>query len=857
MPFALVKIVFSILMLCYTFLALPLKAQNDIYVDKNGVMRWERDSVALTGFGVNYTLPFAHAYRAADSLGVKHEDAIDEDVYHFARLGLDLYRIHVWDTEISDTLGNLLDNEHLRLLDYTVAAMKRRGMKIVMTPIAYWGGGWPEPDTPTPGFSGKYGKDASLTHPEAIKAQERYLNQFLEHVNTYTGSAYKYDPDVLAFEISNEPKHDEPIEDVTDFIDRMVSAMRETGTGKPIFYNMSHSIHLVEGYFNADIQGGTFQWYPTNLLAGHELKGNYLPNVDQYSIPFEDDERFKSMAKIIYEFDPADIGASYMYPAMARSFRTAGMQLAAQFSYDAAFMAPYNTEYGTHYMNLPYAPEKALSLKIAAEAFRNVPHYEDYGIYPDNTQFGDFRVDYESDLAEMVTATKFYYTNNTEAQPSTPDQLESIAGFGNSTVVNYEGRGAYFLDKIETGIWRLEVMPDAIWVRDPFEKISFKNKVAVLNWRQWEMQLNLPDLGENYIIEAINDGNAHTTALENGSFSVKPGTYLLKSENNAAKLQPNSEWETMVLNEFFAPETSLETTVVQHDAPRAITKGRKLEVKADVFTKEEANDVYLQVLHVGRSGRLPMKRTSGYTYEVMIPDTLVHEGFLEYHIVVKAGGKQQTFPKGNEGQPGDWDFYDESPYKVRVLPENEPLYLFSAHEDASKLIWQWQPGVTAGAFATAQPGRDEFRVALDSIPKQGTDELRHYAMRYYFGENIAGRQHELHSKTKLILHGRSDDQEGLPVEIALIMKNGTAFGGTVMVTRGADDYEISIDALTQVKLVNLPRPYPDFLPYYFEGKTQSFSIDQIEMLQIGIGAEIAEDELDALHFMAIESIRLE
>ena len=44
--------------------------------------------------------------------GVDRKTAIDRDVYHMARLGLNAYRIHIWDVEISDAEGNLLENEH-------------------------------------------------------------------------------------------------------------------------------------------------------------------------------------------------------------------------------------------------------------------------------------------------------------------------------------------------------------------------------------------------------------------------------------------------------------------------------------------------------------------------------------------------------------------------------------------------------------------------------------------------------------------------------------------------------------------------------------------------------------------------
>ncbi len=51
-----------------------------------------------------------------------------------------------------------------------------------------------------------------------------------------------------------------------------------------------------------------------------------------------------------FEFDASDVLESYMYPAMARSFRTAGFQWATQFAYDPMATAYANTEYQTHYL---------------------------------------------------------------------------------------------------------------------------------------------------------------------------------------------------------------------------------------------------------------------------------------------------------------------------------------------------------------------------------------------------------------------------------------------------------------------------------------------------------------------------
>jgi hypothetical protein len=429
--------------------------KQDVFVDNDGVLRWGGTNKEVHGFGTNYTAPFAHVYRTAKKQGVDLKKAIDNDVYHFARLCLDLYRVHVWDTEISDSLGNLLQNEHLELFDYLIEKLKERNINFIITPIAYWGNGWPEPDEDTPGFSNKYGKENSLTDPAAIKAQENYLAQFLNHKNQYTGVAYKNEPNLIAFEVSNEPHHAGTPDEVTAFVQKMVDAMCGTGTKKPIFYNVSHSIELEEAYFDGDIQGGTFQWYPTGLGFGKELEGNLLPNVNEYDIPFDDVIKSHHAAKIVYEFDSADVLKNYTYPAMARSFRKAGIQLATQFAYDPTFMAYANTEYNTHYMNLAYTPQKALALAIAARVFHKIPMGSDFGTYPANLEFDDFKISYEENLSTYNSEEEFIYANTNEIDLKSPKKLQHLAGFGNSKVVNYTGTGAYFLDKLKNGVWRL------------------------------------------------------------------------------------------------------------------------------------------------------------------------------------------------------------------------------------------------------------------------------------------------------------------------------------------------------------------------------------------------------------------
>jgi hypothetical protein len=305
-PFKLSVLILSAAALCT---AHHSKAQG-YHVDRNGLIRDSKTRAEVSFYGVNYTLPFAHAYRMHKALGVDMRKAIDKDVYHFSRLGFNAYRIHVWDVEISDLQGNLLENEHLDLFDYLVLKLKERGIRLVITPIAYWGNGYPERDEPQQGFSARWAKREVNRNDTAIAAQENFLRQFVSHVNPYTGTAYGKEPDVVGFEINNEPTNDTEPAFTTAYVNRMVAAIRSTGCRAPIFYNMSHNFQNTQAFYDAKVDGGTFQWYPSGLVAGRTRTGNFLPAVDSYPIPFDSIRNFNKRA-LSFQLRGMGIGTVY------------------------------------------------------------------------------------------------------------------------------------------------------------------------------------------------------------------------------------------------------------------------------------------------------------------------------------------------------------------------------------------------------------------------------------------------------------------------------------------------------------------------------------------------------------------
>ena len=635
--------------------------KNEIYIDKKGILRLQADNREASYFGVNYTLPFAYGYRSHKKLNIDLEKAIDNDVYHLARLGINAFRVHVWDTEISDSLGNLKNNEHLRLFDYLISELEERNIRILITPIAFWGNGYPDQDEKTGSFVELYSKAGAVVDERAFVAQERYLDQFFSHVNPYTKKSYGNDPFVIAAEVNNEPKHSGPKARATEYVNRMVNAIRKTGWSKPIFYNISESPTYADAVAASNADGFSFQWYPTGLVAGHEQQGNLLPHVDRYKIPFDTIPAFKNKPRMIYEFESADVLKPYMYPAMARSFKTAGMQWATQFAYDPMGTAYANTEYQTHYLNLAYTPSKAISLLIASRVFQHMPAYQDFGRFPANSSFAGFKLDSELGAAEMNTEKEYYYTSGSSSKPVNVKALQHIAGVGSSAVLEYPGNGAYFLDKVKDGVWRLEVMPDVKTLADPFGKNELDKPVTTTVWNKHDMVITLPNLGANFKITPVNDGNNYQARVAGGKFTIVPGTYLLQRKGVAFNLASQSKLGVLGYREFVAPEKtyspSLEATASQGaEANRqnfstlVLFDGTDKHGNVSVYSPEWETDPYAFVWSDGEGGSLNLThkpsgkgQKGGFQVYVSTLVADVNAKMPDYKVIsIAVEGRKQT-----------------------------------------------------------------------------------------------------------------------------------------------------------------------------------------------------------------------
>jgi hypothetical protein len=819
---------------------------RSVYLDDGGIIRWKDNNEEVALFGANYCLPSASDYRAAGYITNDRKKVIDQDMAHFARMGWDGLRICLWgDWENSDSLGNLVVNDHLDIMDYLIFKARERGIYMLFTPITTYSSMWPEGegDTTATGFSKYYRRNELGINPDAIAAQVNYLKQIMNHVNPYTGNALKDEPSILFIEMINEPDHHRiDTSGSIDYINKLVDAVRSTGCDKILFHNYSQDTALGYALRESEIQGVSFAWYPSGLVSGRTLQGNYLRTVDDF--PPMSNPEISKMPRIVYEFDSPDMYNGYMYPAIVRTFRSAGAQFAAMFSYDMMVTAPYNLGWQTHFLNMVYTPNKSVSAIIAGEVMKQLPLWETYGKYPGNTLFGPFRVNYEENLSEMVTADKFMYSNNTVTDHQQPDSLVKIVGCGSSPLVIYEGKGIYFLDKIRKGIWRLEVYPDAIIINDPFARPGKDKVVSRLIYRPWAMTVKLPDLGDEFKAYCISKGNAYNPVVEKSKFDIYPGIYILYKGNRPDKADLPEYIGNICMDEFICNEAEklpLQVNLIANDKYLVV---QPVEIKAEIIDDKTPEEVMLHIRGKGNRYRwfqtFNMEHKEGYTYSVSIDSGKLGEGWFEYAITVKTNDSLITFPSEIKGRPDQWGFTGNKFWEAKIVRPQTPLLLFNPEQDLNKMAFtRIGDAIRFGIFEMKPSdvnGRAVFRLYF---PISFNRTLDDYTMSLTVKERIDSRKEEIKAAKSLRINARGSTGQ-LAAFITLVESDGTSWSKKIILSKDWKDIIIPVNELSISKGVKLPQGFPQRWNYWIEpatgrgGPGDHVHMDKVERLQISL-----------------------
>ena len=843
-------------------------ASRAVYLDNDGVIRWRDDRSEVALFGANYVLPTASDYRAAGYLHADRKRMIDEDMAQLARMGWDGLRLAFWgDWEAADSVGNLLANDHLDLLDYLIARARERGIYMLLSPIELYSSNWPdamERDSAMPGFGRIFGKQRMGLDPAAIAAQVNYLRQLLTHVNPYTGVALKDEPAIPFIELVNEPwHHPEDMEGSIRYLNALTDAIRSTGCTKIVFHNVSQDFRIAEAVRRSRVQGVTFHQYPTGLVAGYALEGNYLRAVDGY--PDMQRPELARMPRIVYEFETADLLSGTMYPAMIRNFRGAGAQFAAMFAYDFLRTASRNLGWQTHYLNLVYTPRKAMSAVIAAEAMRRLPRMRSYGPYPLNTTFGEFHVSADSDLSELLAREVFLYAGSTRSAPPDPAALVRVAGYGSSPVVTYEGEGVYFLDRVRAGLWRLEVYPDAVPVRDPFEPPNPGKLVTRAISRAWPMTVTLPDLGATFTVQPVAAGSAAVSQAAGGRFTVTPGVYVLSASGLVDAATLPAALGRLGFAEYHAPPADTLPPTVLPLAPPAALAGQALELRVRVvdLTPPDSAKLFIRPAAGGFWRPFPMRPAGGYDYTADLPGAALPEGPHQFLVTTFRGGTPATYPGALRLRPTDWDYFGRLSWVLDVVDARTPLRLFDPGSDVGRVAFSrigdaGRTGLFGIEYSRAS-GRPVLHLALPA--RAGGPDGDDYTVSLVVTGRVRARQETISAADSVHVRVRGLGPRQV-LHVTLMEDDGTSWTAPLTVDSTWADRSLPLSAFTVGRGVLLPEGFPGEWNYWVGpaagrgGAGDHLRPDHLERLQLSLRREAGVTPAPGTYGVEVEEVTL-
>lgn len=552
-------------------------------------------------WGVNYLAPFNHNYVNIEESGMNHFLSIDKDIKHFKLMGTDFIRVHLYDREITDVMGNLIENNHLKVFDYLVEQSFKNGIFLMLTAVGWWNtitnevkmrkdyAYWDLSQQQNFGFSNFFAKDAILWHPQAIECQKKYLKALFNHINSFSGKRLCEYENIIAIELINEPKYiqennieNEPLmgsdlwlegskpnylkqkynsflqsaqdqqlnEDLIyqfrgfvleQYFSQLWPIVDECFSNKVLKTHIEYDIennNLVKVFRNHEVKTVNVVSYisPTGGFDGSNSDwANFLPLINNW---FEKhcERKWSGFSKIVYEFGSVSSLKGYPMGAFAKAFQEANIQMAAFFTYTPASIAEYNPGWLVHYLNLEHTPIKAAAFAAAGEVFRN--DSKDNKFIKDNDQWmgSDFIITYKPDNVVFYNEVIFRYAATTTLDIDDISKLQIISGRENSKIIECDGTGSYYLQRINNNSWQLFLFADQMIVNDPAGIKKFRsmanrymniNEIPVVS-RLFDKPVRFQfKIGKIIRCEAKNEARS-PKLIEEGKWELYPGEYFLE-----------------------------------------------------------------------------------------------------------------------------------------------------------------------------------------------------------------------------------------------------------------------------------------------------------------------------------------
>ena len=312
-----------------------------------------------------------------------------------ARLGLDAYRVHVWDSGDQRRRGQRArSGTTMSMPLITASKLEQRGIRSILTPLQFGNAAYPEPGVPLEGSAARYGKQGSLGEPRVVAATGALSRPVREPHESLHRSRYAKTIPTSSPSRSATSRGTSEYAPTVEYINRSGGRDPQHRVEQPdlLQHESRHPGRpgVLTPMSRAERSSGTRR---ISLRAMSSTA--ILPYVDDYPIPFASNPEIHAQGEDRLRIRCClTSGARYAYPAMARTFRKAGMQFATHPPTTRCTIAPQHPSTRRTISNLAYAPQKAIRDSDRGGGSRRVPRHEDYGAHPGNTRFEGVRVSY-------------------------------------------------------------------------------------------------------------------------------------------------------------------------------------------------------------------------------------------------------------------------------------------------------------------------------------------------------------------------------------------------------------------------------------------------------------------------------
>jgi hypothetical protein len=171
------------------------RSDNEIYIGK--------DKTDLTDGTHKFKITGVNSY----DLAYGNEEKIRENFSYFKQMHINTIRLWAFGDGIPNGFqpkAGIFNEDRLKMMDLVLKLAKDNSIRVIPVLANNWtdfGG-----KTQYVDWIGKQNSDLFFTDQDAINLYKNYVNNIISRRNTLTGTEYRNDPTILAWELMNEPR---------------------------------------------------------------------------------------------------------------------------------------------------------------------------------------------------------------------------------------------------------------------------------------------------------------------------------------------------------------------------------------------------------------------------------------------------------------------------------------------------------------------------------------------------------------------------------------------------------------------------------------------------------------------------